>query len=524
MNSSSQKDFNGVDDNLPHPLDIRSIFGLIIFGIVILAVIWPIPTRIQLPKRWFKWVERTRNRLNGRPNIRIIDGEYFTILSSIDFGIAPLLGVLIMVITTIIPLETVWKGISGTDNIQPMSIFVLFFGLAYLCVSLDGTGVFAYIALMVQKWSSKRGKGWIVWLSFWALSSCMTIATSNDIVILTLTPIIIYFTSFMKLDPIPFLMAEFHAANTFSFLLYIGNPTNIIVAQAYGLKFFEYFLWMLLPSITGGVVSLAMLWFVFRHRIPDKIGIVNGLKPEEALTDASGAKFGALTLASCLLTLIITGYFDFPVWAAVLPFSLLMVARDLTVDAIALYRNGSGKNDAYLEKKNVENKPFTDAVIKSSGPSIMADAIPLSPISPGGNEQALLRVNHAVTHHDDANDHDNDHDHGIAPNNTSYNSLNFVSMDDIASPLPGIKKSQASWNQFRKSFPKLSSSLERLPYKIAPFVLGMFILVEALNTLHWIDHLATALVGLVGEGMFRVTFVMGLLTTMACQILNNQPM
>lgn len=54
----------------------------------------------------------------------------------------------------------------------------------------------------------------------------LTIFTSNDIVILTFTPFICYFSKNAKINPIPYLVAEF-AATTYSMMLIIGNPTNI---------------------------------------------------------------------------------------------------------------------------------------------------------------------------------------------------------------------------------------------------------------------------------------------------------
>jgi arsenical pump membrane protein len=70
---------------------------------------------------------------------------------------------------------------------------------------------------------------------FFFLSSVITLFTSNDIVILTLTPIIFYFGKHAKVRMMPYLIAEFFAANIWSMFLYIGNPTNIIVAMASGL-------------------------------------------------------------------------------------------------------------------------------------------------------------------------------------------------------------------------------------------------------------------------------------------------
>lgn len=52
-----------------------------------------------------------------------------------------------------------------------------------------------------------KGRGRTLFVSYYLLSAFMTTFTSNDVAIVTLTPIIIYFSKAAKLDPLPFLMA-----------------------------------------------------------------------------------------------------------------------------------------------------------------------------------------------------------------------------------------------------------------------------------------------------------------------------
>src|SRR3546814_1543362 len=69
---------------------------------------------------------------------------------------------------------------------------------------------------------------------FW-LSTVLTYFTSNDMVIVSLTPLILELCNQSKnMKPLPMLIAKFVAANTSSIGLYIGNPTNILLADAVG--------------------------------------------------------------------------------------------------------------------------------------------------------------------------------------------------------------------------------------------------------------------------------------------------
>ena len=69
---------------------------------------------------------------------------------------------------------------------------------------------------------------------------------------MTLTPIACYFANTNRIDATGYLFAEFFAANIWSAALYIGNPTNIIAAQAFQLNFFTYSYWCALPTLGAG--------------------------------------------------------------------------------------------------------------------------------------------------------------------------------------------------------------------------------------------------------------------------------
>jgi Na+/H+ antiporter NhaD/arsenite permease-like protein len=165
----------------------------------------------------------------------------------ISYSVVPLLGVLLMLICGSLDGAGLARGIVGNADMQPYSIVILFMALAYISSSLDSTGVFAWLALHITRFS--RGRGLLLFSLYFALSSIMTVVTSNDIVIMTLTPIVLYFSAATGTDPIPFLTAEFTAANIWSMALFIGNPTNIIVADAYNLTFLGYSKWMVLPTL-----------------------------------------------------------------------------------------------------------------------------------------------------------------------------------------------------------------------------------------------------------------------------------
>lgn len=145
---------------------------------------------------------------------------------------------------------------------------------AYLSFSLDDSGFFNWCALKLLRVGRGSGKSLIV--SLFLGISLITFFTSNDIVILAMTPILIYVGNYARIrNLVPFLMAQFIAANTASMGLYMGNPTNIVVGNAVGLGFVEYAQRMLVPTLIATLVALTITWLLFArlsnaNRIPDR--------------------------------------------------------------------------------------------------------------------------------------------------------------------------------------------------------------------------------------------------------------
>jgi len=85
---------------------------------------------------------------------------------------------------------------------------------------------------------------------------------TNDIVALTVAPVLLYACQQKKLNPIPFLLALACAVNVGSATTLIGNPQNMLIGQVLHLSFAHYTLVAFLPSLLG----LGIVWFVIARR------------------------------------------------------------------------------------------------------------------------------------------------------------------------------------------------------------------------------------------------------------------
>ena len=199
--------------------------------------------------------------------------KYYKIVTKfcyqVDYSIIPLIGVLLLTAVNAIGIDEWKNGIIGVpgQSLQPFGILTLFLSLAYICISLDATGVFHKIANSLV--SITYTNRYQLLLCIIGMSSVLTVCTSNDVVILTLTPIICSLANQIKLkDATPLLLSQFYAANVWSSLLLIGNPTNVIVASGFNISFLKYSLIASLPAIVGSLLSVTLSYLIFIPKIP----------------------------------------------------------------------------------------------------------------------------------------------------------------------------------------------------------------------------------------------------------------
>ena len=188
-------------------------------------------------------------------------------------------------------------------------ILVLFFSMTLISIILDELGLFRYLASVASK--NAKGKQITLFLMLYLLTSVLTVFTSNDIVILTLTPFICFFSKRSKINPIPYLVAEFTAANTWSLMFVIGNPTNIYLATSSGINFVSYLKVMAVPTLVAGLVELSLLLLIFHKQLKQPIQANDVIYPIE---DKVPVIVGLSVLGTCLVFLIVSSYINLEMW------------------------------------------------------------------------------------------------------------------------------------------------------------------------------------------------------------------
>ena len=219
------------------------------------------------------------------------------------YWIFPLIAAIILLATSLAPLNEVISSLTSDTSINPLKILGLFFSMTIISVYLDELGLFKYLAIKAAK---KAGSNqFVLFLILYLLVAVLTIFTSNDVVILTFTPFICFFAKRTKINPLPYLIAEFAAANTWSMMFIIGNPTNIYLGTSAGINFIDYFKVMAIPTLVAGVIQLGIIFLIFFKKLKEPISAEDEEYKIESKFDLI---IGLTILISVLVLLIISNY------------------------------------------------------------------------------------------------------------------------------------------------------------------------------------------------------------------------
>ncbi len=232
---------------------------------------------------------------------------------SVDsYWVITVLGAIILLVTSLADIKVVLPALVADTAINPIKILVLFISMTILSIFLDELGFFSYLAnVTLKKAGTSQTK---LFLLLYLTVSVLTVFTSNDIIILSFTPFICYFAKNAKISPMPYLAAEFVAANTWSMALIIGNPTNIYLSNAVGengANFVDYMSKMVVPTLGAGIVAFIALYLMFRKKLSDPI---SGEAEDVQIKDKFSLWVGIAHLGVTTVLMAIGSYINLEMW------------------------------------------------------------------------------------------------------------------------------------------------------------------------------------------------------------------
>ncbi|KAJ3561049.1 hypothetical protein NP233_g10436 [Leucocoprinus birnbaumii] len=448
-------------------IDRFSIVTLIFFFLSTVFVIVPIKIPIRLPYL-------------GRRNIPI------------NLNTAPILAIAILWASQCLGPEQIRNGIVGTEGIKPYNILILFISLAYMAITLDITGILQAAAF----WVSNRGgsNGHKLYLYFYIMLTLISMILGNDPVILSGTVFLVYYTAATQLKPLAWLMSEFAAANTASMVLFVGNPTNVVICEGFGINNAAFTAYTILPFVACNVFCFVALAIQFRGKeyVPRKLNITGQLNVREVLKDPVGAIFGSIILGSCLIVVLVLSFLHIDVWKIILPFAGVKFLFDMSWDHYRYTTGRLSKADPQDEEDTVRH------ALQRATTATTSDFLKRNHQQPNQCHQPQsIVVRHRL-------------------------SLTPIPNRPLI-PIPNLLSSKrARFNKQYKAladhFPTFFTALPRLPFALIPFAFSQFILIEALTRHGWIEIFGRWLAIASGGKMFPAIWIIGVMGVILCNI------
>ncbi|KAI8370265.1 hypothetical protein BD560DRAFT_396919, partial [Blakeslea trispora] len=401
------------------------------------------------------------------------------------------------------------------------------------------TGVFQFCAFWVARKAGNRGI--LTFSLFFILTSLVSGLTSNDVVILTGTVFLSYYTRVSDINPTAFMMSEFTTANIASMALYIGNPTNVVVCEAFKINFITYSAWTLLPTVICILLAYVVLRIVFRSEkyIPRHVSPPDE-DPKSVLIDPKGAIFGLILLACCLITLVATSFINIPVWMVTLPYACVMLLRDFFYDLGISFQHflpmQSHSEPANHNQLVMDDQPADIQLNTLSAHSVLhepnldkqttdlntfqlrhtrKEEMAFSPPASTSSTSIPISRSRSLPASVDV-------EKGTTKNEDMVTSAKYAD-DEKKAVHRWVKPFQQAYSWFGKRFPTIKAVILRMPWAVLPFSLGMFMLIEAMSEAGWVGIFAIAM-AVFAKNYVTAVIGMTFVSILACQFLNNIPM
>lgn len=382
-----------------------------------------------------------------------------------------------------------------------------------MAITLDCTGVLQAAAFWVSNKGGTSGRK--LYFYFYLLLTIISMIVGNDPVILSGTVFLVYYTRATGLDPDAWLISEFAAANTASMVLFVGNPTNVVICEGFRINNAAFTAYTILPFLACSVACYLALMLQYRDEkhVPRKLNVSGTLNPREVLRDPISAIFGSIWLAICLIVVIVLSFIHVDVWKIVLPFAGGKFIFDMAWDH---YRYTHRKIPQFDEDK-------PDDVEQPDDPMATAFQRAMS--------DDMTRNGTAKSFADTLKPHDDDNPSPSSTNNILGNDLQRSSSPAGSSSThtPSVDKPQPLFPKFQlrlarthrrlaAHFPTFFTALPRLPFGLIPFAFSQFILIEALERQGWIDIFSRWLVIASQGKIYPVVWLVGIFGVILCNI------
>jgi len=133
----------------------------------------------------------------------------------------------------------------------------LLIGMMIIVNIIKTTGLFQYLAIKTAKFAKGNPKMILIYFSL--ITAVSSALLDNVTTILLIVPVTLVISDTLKINPLPFIIAEIMSANTFGAATLIGSPPSIMIGGATGFSFGDFIMNMLPIMTVIFIVTIGLL-------------------------------------------------------------------------------------------------------------------------------------------------------------------------------------------------------------------------------------------------------------------------
>lgn len=165
---------------------------------------------------------------------------------------------------------------------------LLLAAMMMLVALLRPTGAFDFAAVHITHWANGNPKLLLIYLSL--AVSVISMILDNVTTVIVFAPLTVLICRLLKINPMPYLMAEAMLSNIGGAATLVGDPPNLMIGSAADISFNSFLVHMGLPVLVVWIGTVGLMLYLFRNQLKSGGEDPRKLVVTHAIKDAQGLK------------------------------------------------------------------------------------------------------------------------------------------------------------------------------------------------------------------------------------------
>jgi Na+/H+ antiporter NhaD/arsenite permease-like protein len=163
---------------------------------------------------------------------------------------------------------------------------LLLAAMMMLVALLRPTGAFDFAAVHITQWAKGNPRLLLIYLSL--AVSVISMILDNVTTVIVFAPLTVLICRLLKINPMPYLMAEAMLSNIGGAATLVGDPPNLMIGSAANISFNAFLTHMGLPVLVVWIGTVSLMLYLFRDQLKHSGKDPKTLVATHAIKDAQG--------------------------------------------------------------------------------------------------------------------------------------------------------------------------------------------------------------------------------------------